>query len=270
MARKALLIWCVGSALACGTAALATTSLWRAPATTAAAADGRIAFPEIAPPAPLAEIEAPVDAYVSLASVSFYEETSAPPPFRGSFDAAPSIAATLAALPSEGFNELDADSAGSDDRLAIRPPPRPAFLLARLDAAAKAIGEVDRAQPAPGFETPSTPVLAFGDAFRSLSESGRPERIINAGIASWYGPGFHGRKTASGERFDQNDLTAAHRTLPFGSRVKVVDERTGRSIVVRINDRGPFKHGRVIDLSKAAAQALGVGGLSRVKLVSAE
>ncbi|HMO30263.1 septal ring lytic transglycosylase RlpA family protein [Enterovirga sp.] len=93
--------------------------------------------------------------------------------------------------------------------------------------------------------------------------------MINAGIASWYGPGFHGRKTASGERFDQNDLTAAHRTLPFGTRVRVVDEKTGRSVIVRINDRGPFAHGRVIDLSKGAAQALGVNGLTRVKVVAA-
>ncbi|WP_133774637.1 septal ring lytic transglycosylase RlpA family protein [Enterovirga rhinocerotis] len=94
---------------------------------------------------------------------------------------------------------------------------------------------------------------------------------MHAGVASWYGPRFHGRKTASGERFNQNDMTAAHRTLPFGTRVKVVDETTGRSVVVRINDRGPFAHGRVIDLSKAASEALGMGGrgVARVTLVAA-
>jgi rare lipoprotein A len=86
------------------------------------------------------------------------------------------------------------------------------------------------------------------------------------GLASWYGPGFHGRRTASGEKFNANGLTAAHRTLPFGARVKVTNERTGRSIVVRINDRGPFVRGRVIDLSKASAQAIGVSGVSRVAL----
>ena len=91
-------------------------------------------------------------------------------------------------------------------------------------------------------------------------------KVIQNGRASWYGPGFHGRKTASGETFNTNDLTAAHRTLPFGTRVKVVNKRTGKSVVVRINDRGPYAHGRVIDLSKAAAQAVGISGVGRVRL----
>jgi rare lipoprotein A len=82
-----------------------------------------------------------------------------------------------------------------------------------------------------------------------------------SGAASWYGPGFHGRKTASGERFDQNGMTAAHRTLPFGTKVKVTNRRTGKSVVVRINDRGPFHGKRVIDLSRGAAQAVGLLGL---------
>lgn len=77
------------------------------------------------------------------------------------------------------------------------------------------------------------------------------------GGASWYGPGFHGKKAASGERFNQNAMTAAHRSLPFGTVVKVVDQRTGKSIQVKINDRGPFHKGRIIDLSKAAASKLG-------------
>ena len=76
--------------------------------------------------------------------------------------------------------------------------------------------------------------------------------------ASWYGPGFHGRRTANGERFNQNDLTAAHRSLPFGTKVKVTNLRNGRSVVVRVNDRGPFSRGRIIDLSKAAARIIGV------------
>ena len=88
----------------------------------------------------------------------------------------------------------------------------------------------------------------------------------SGGIASWYGPGFHGRRTASGERFNTHALTAAHRSLPFGSRVKVTNTRTGRSVVVRINDRGPFTGGRVIDLSQAAARAVGIGGVGRVTL----
>ncbi len=81
---------------------------------------------------------------------------------------------------------------------------------------------------------------------------------IGSGKASWYGPGFHGRRTASGEVFASRAMTAAHRTLPFGTRVRVVHERTGRSVVVRINDRGPFHGGRVIDLAEGPAQALGM------------
>ncbi|MGY6529206.1 MAG: septal ring lytic transglycosylase RlpA family protein [Cyanobacterium sp.] len=88
---------------------------------------------------------------------------------------------------------------------------------------------------------------------------GSTGRVIR-GIASWYGPGFHGRRTANGERFNQNALTAAHRTLPFGTRVKVTNVSNGRSVVVRINDRGPFTGGRVIDLAAGAAQAIGLKG----------
>ncbi|WP_262271150.1 MULTISPECIES: septal ring lytic transglycosylase RlpA family protein [Microvirga] len=89
-------------------------------------------------------------------------------------------------------------------------------------------------------------------------------KVIQSGRASWYGPGFHGRRTASGETFNTNDLTAAHRTLPFGTRVRVVNRQTGKSVVVRINDRGPYAHGRVIDLSKASAQAIGLSGVGSV------
>lgn len=78
------------------------------------------------------------------------------------------------------------------------------------------------------------------------------------GIASWYGPGFHGRRTASGERFNQHSFTAAHRSLPFGTRVRVTNTRNGRSVIVRINDRGPHVRGRLIDLSAGAASAIGV------------
>ena len=76
------------------------------------------------------------------------------------------------------------------------------------------------------------------------------------GQASYYGARHHGNKTASGERFDQNALTAAHRTLPFGTRVRVTNLRNERSVVVRINDRGPYARGRIIDLSRKAAEQL--------------
>ncbi len=87
---------------------------------------------------------------------------------------------------------------------------------------------------------------------------------VTKGIASWYGRRFHGRKTASGERFDRRALTCAHRTLPFGTLVRVTNEETNESIVVRVNDRGPFVRNRIIDLSHAAAQAIDMKGCSRV------
>jgi rare lipoprotein A len=87
-------------------------------------------------------------------------------------------------------------------------------------------------------------------------------------VASWYGPGFHGRPTASGAIYDQHDLTAAHRTWPLGTNVRVTHLASGRSVVVRINDRGPFVEGREIDLSLGAARKLGMvdEGTARVRL----
>lgn len=88
------------------------------------------------------------------------------------------------------------------------------------------------------------------------------------GIASWYGPGFHALSTANGERYDQDDVTAAHRTLPMPSWVEVENLDNGRKLVVRVNDRGPFVAGRVIDLSRRSAQLLGVdkAGLAKVRV----
>jgi rare lipoprotein A len=93
-------------------------------------------------------------------------------------------------------------------------------------------------------------------------------RSYQTGIASWYGGRWHGRKTANGERYNQNTMTAAHRKLPFNTMVRVTNLSTGRSCVVRINNRGPYSRGRVIDLSVAAAKSIGSYscGLSRVKL----
>ncbi len=90
-----------------------------------------------------------------------------------------------------------------------------------------------------------------------------------SGIASWYGGYWHGRRTANGERYNQNSLTAAHRTLPFNTLVKVTNRNNGRSVVVRINNRGPHVRGRVLDLSVAAAKQIGSysGGLAPVEAV---
>jgi rare lipoprotein A len=89
---------------------------------------------------------------------------------------------------------------------------------------------------------------------------GYPVGFVERGVASWYGPGFHGNKTANGERYDMHQLTAAHRTLPLGSIAVVRSMNTGRQVTVRINDRGPFTRGRVLDLSLAGANALGMTG----------
>ena len=94
--------------------------------------------------------------------------------------------------------------------------------------------------------------------FGLLLGSGCARHHCEEGLASWYGPGFYGKKTASGERFRIYKRTAAHRTLPFDTRVKVINLQNGRSVVVRVNDRGPFVEGRIIDLSRAAARALGM------------
>lgn len=94
------------------------------------------------------------------------------------------------------------------------------------------------------------------------------ETEIGGGMASYYGNELAGNRTASGERFNPSHLTAAHRTLPFGSMVRVTNVANGDSVVVRINDRGPFSHGRVIDVSHAAAREIGMhrSGTARVKL----
>ena len=88
------------------------------------------------------------------------------------------------------------------------------------------------------------------------------------GVASWYGPGFYNNKTASGERFNASEMTAAHKTLPFGTKVKVTHVKTGKSVIVTINDRGPHIKGRVVDLSEKAAYKLGIKdkGIGRVCL----
>jgi len=98
-----------------------------------------------------------------------------------------------------------------------------------------------------------------------------PLNYHREGVASWYGPGFHGRKTASGERFNQRDLTCAHRTLPFGTRLKVTNLANGETLIVTVNDRGPCVGNRIVDLSREAARRLDIlgTGTARVRLETA-
>ncbi len=109
------------------------------------------------------------------------------------------------------------------------------------------------------------PILALlvscGGADRDATRAGaslRSKEFSQVGTASWYGPGFHGRQTASGETYDQDALTAAHRTLPLGTRVAVTNVASGQSVTVEINDRGPYVDGRIIDLSRAAIERIGL------------
>ena len=88
------------------------------------------------------------------------------------------------------------------------------------------------------------------------------------GQASYYGPGFHGKQTASGEIFDQDDYTCAHKSLPFGTKLKVVRVDNGSSVVVRVNDRGPYVDGRILDLSVAAGQKIGLDKVGHAEVVA--
>ena len=99
--------------------------------------------------------------------------------------------------------------------------------------------------------------LSYKVAGKQYQPTKKIEQFSQTGKASWYGPGFHGKKTSSGERFDMNTLSAAHRTLPIPSYARVTNLSNGKSVVVRINDRGPFHGNRVMDVSKAAAKELG-------------
>jgi len=100
-------------------------------------------------------------------------------------------------------------------------------------------------------------LICFGCASSSASKTAGVARYTQTGKASYYSDKLQGRKTASGEPYDKRALTAAHRTLPFGTKVRVTNTKNGESVTVRVNDRGPFSKGRIIDLSRAAFSAIG-------------
>jgi len=129
---------------------------------------------------------------------------------------------------------------------------------------AKALGSGDGAGDKPAVFKIGSPYQVAGQWYVPHEDYEYDE----VGIASWYGPKFHGRRTANGERFDQNALTAAHRTLPMPSMVRVTNLANGRSVDLRINDRGPFSDNRIIDVSKKAAELLGFrrDGTARVRV----
>lgn len=112
------------------------------------------------------------------------------------------------------------------------------------------------------------PLVHAKSAHSKVTHSKKTKKKLQRGMASWYGSNHQGKRTANGEKFNMNALTAAHKTLPMGSMVKVKSLTSGKSVTVRINDRGPFARGRIIDVSKAAAQKLGFlsRGTDRVEI----
>lgn len=112
-------------------------------------------------------------------------------------------------------------------------------------------------------------IFIFIGLFVGSCATTRRGNVIDQGEASWYGPGFHGKQTANGETYNQNDLTAAHRTLPFNTVVNVTNLQNGKSVNVRINDRGPYASGRIIDLSREAARRIEMidSGVTPVRLI---
>ena len=139
------------------------------------------------------------------------------------------------------------------------------WLAMALLACAVSVAQAQAQDETAGDDYSQAIAAASATAAAMAAESTPLERL-EIGIASWYGKQFHGRKTASGERFDMEALTAAHPKLPFGSWVRVRNLFNGRSVDVRINDRGPHIKRRIIDLSRAAARALGVSGTHEVEL----
>ena len=160
----------------------------------------------------------------------------------------------LAVLTAVALCQLSSSAAATQEI----PTPIPPLTF---EAAFEALGE-----PSP-ITSPESGAVDL-TSFETPLEVDRVIRSLGTKVASYYGKRFHGRRTANGERFDMNAMTAAHKTLPFGTRVRVTNPRNGRSVTVRINDRGPYIRGREIDLSRAAAAEIGMirSGHARVRL----
>jgi len=124
-----------------------------------------------------------------------------------------------------------------------------------LSASANDATSIPKVDPAPATTRPRVPRL-----------TAKTKHWFQVGLASWYGPHFQGRKTATGERFDMNQMTCAHPTLPMGTWLRVMNLKNHKTAFVRVNDRGPVLDSRIVDLSFAAAQSLGLSGVGKVRL----
>jgi rare lipoprotein A len=131
------------------------------------------------------------------------------------------------------------------------------LLMAGVSLTASAVDAppAPRVNPVPATAHPRVPRL-----------TAKTKRWFQIGVASWYGPHFQGRKTATGERFDMNQMTCAHPTLPMGTWLRVMNLKNHKTAFVRVNDRGPVVEGRIVDLSMAAARSLGLSGIGKVRL----
>lgn len=167
----------------------------------------------------------------------------------------PSVTAVTADLALDGIGPDAATDLTEAAPLAIRTPLVP---VAPTPVPTEDTGNVATAVEQATVEA-RTPAAAPGADRVAVDDSW-------SGVASWYGPNFHGRTTANGEVFDMDAMTAAHKTLPFGTVLEVTNPRNGQTVQVRINDRGPFIEGREIDLSRAAARSLGIDGVGSVVL----
>ncbi len=188
------------------------------------------------------------------------------------------LKAALAILPAAVFMPTTVNAAQESWRQACSGPAYVCGEQAAAVAPAKAKA-IAKAKPAAQAPKAKKAYAASADAPKSKTKQKTASKAkassgsgggsaFQSGMASWYGGKFHGRKTANGETYNMNSLTAAHKTLPFGTRVRVTNTRSGASVDVRINDRGPFIAGRVIDLSRAAAGSIGLTntGVAPVKV----
>lgn len=139
-------------------------------------------------------------------------------------------------------------------------------LLSAPATAKESAAKAAKKQAVPAAQTVDKTSISGQVHKTSYSLPDTKAKVAQSGVASYYGPGFHGRRTANGERFDMHAMTAAHRTLPFGTQVKVTNLANGKSAIVRVNDRGPYANGRIIDLSVAAAKQIGSTGAGTARV----
>jgi rare lipoprotein A len=143
--------------------------------------------------------------------------------------------------------------------------PRPLYAAEEEPMPAEAVSNDEAAEQLAALERRRSTLETPPSRGKTAKSPGKPVKVINT-RATWYGPGFHGRRTASGERFNRHAMTLASRHLPFGTRVRVVNPHTGRSAVARVNDRGPFRGGYTADLSQALARKIGLSNSGAVRL----